>query len=269
MIRVAVSGASGRMGLAVQRAIENDPEITITGAIVSPQSVSPDQSKQDNQPNNLDLRFTADVETGVHSSHVTIDFSVPHNIEQLLGACTQHRVGLVIGTTGHTDAQTDQIRAAAELIPIVFSPNMSIGVNLLWKLVDIASQITQNVDVEIVETHHRYKVDAPSGTALRIGNIIASNRGHTLSDVAAFGRGAQSGSRNRNEIAFHSVRGGEVAGEHTVKFLDDSEHLEISHRAMDRSNFATGAVRAAKFVARLRAQQSTGLYSMNDVLDIQ
>jgi 4-hydroxy-tetrahydrodipicolinate reductase len=194
---------------------------------------------------------------------VFVDFTRPDGTIAHLAACRKQRINMVIGTTGFGEAQKKEIAAAARDIAIVMSPNFSVGVNVAFRLLDVASRaLGRGYDVEIVEAHHRHKVDAPSGTALRMGDVVAQALGRDLKRHAVYGREGVTGERTEETIGFATVRGGDLVGDHTVMFIGDGERLEISHRASSRANFARGALRAARFIAT----KKSGLFDMADVL---
>ena len=197
------------------------------------------------------------------ASDVLIDFTQPEPSLAAVAACVAQNRPIVIGTTGYSTSQLEQIHAAAHRIPLVLAPNMSVGVNLAFQLIEMAARVLgDEVDIEVLESHHRDKVDAPSGTAVKIGEILAEATGRELSDVALYGREGNTGVRDRSSIGFSSVRAGDIVGEHTVLFAGDGERIEITHKASSRMNFALGGVRAAKWLV----SQRPGLYSMTDVL---
>ena len=196
---------------------------------------------------------------------VLIDFSVPAATLGVLEACERHGKGMVIGTTGFDADGTARVAQAAEHIPIVMTPNMSVGVNVTFKLIESAARaLGDDVDVEVFEAHHRHKIDAPSGTAVRMGEILAATLGRDLATDAVYGREGITGARDGRTIGFHSLRGGDIVGEHTVTFAGTGERIEITHRAGSRENFAAGAVRAVRFVAG----REPGLYGMDEVLGL-
>ena len=243
MIRIAVVGASGRMGQTIIESIGQNDKTSL--------GVSLD--KGDNLNAVLD------------QFDVLIDFTRPEATLEYLAICEQANKPIVIGTTGFDDAGLLAIENAAKNIPVVFAPNMSVGVNLSLKLLDMAARVIgEDADIEIVEAHHRHKVDAPSGTALKMGEVVANALGRDLSTCAVYGREGIEEPRDRQTIGFSTIRGGDVVGEHTVSFFMEGERVEITHKASSRMTFANGAVRAASW---LEAQNS-GLYSMQDVLDL-
>jgi 4-hydroxy-tetrahydrodipicolinate reductase len=209
---------------------------------------------------------SADVASGMRAADVLIDFTRPEGTMQHLAACRKLRKAMVIGTTGFGAGQKAEIQAAAREIAIVLAPNMSVGVNVVFKLLEqAASSLGAGYDVEIVEAHHRHKVDAPSGTALRMGEIIAGALGRDLSKHAIYGREGVTGERDPQAIGFSTIRGGDLVGDHTVMFIGTGERVEISHRSSSRANYAQGALRAARFLENREA----GLYDMWDVLGLR
>lgn len=256
MIRVAVNGAAGRMGRTLIEAIGESEELALTAAFEHPDSDAVG-SETDG------VRIGADVAAGVADFDVLIDFTEPGATLEALGPCEAHGRGLVIGTTGFDAAGLDRIRAAANRVPVLMAPNMSVGVNVTFQLIEMAARaLGDDVDVEVYEAHHRHKIDAPSGTAVRMGEILADTLGRELSTDAVYGRVGITGARDARTIGFHSVRGGDIVGEHTVVFAGAGERIEITHRAQSRMNFAMGALRAVRFVAG----RERGLYGMADVL---
>lgn len=207
-----------------------------------------------------------DPHVALHGTDCLIDFTRPAGTLNHLAACRDRGIAMVIGTTGFDAGQKEKIREAAEDIPIVFAPNMSVGVNLVFKLLDVAARVLQTgYDVEILEAHHRHKVDAPSGTALRMGEVVAAALGRDLSDCAIYGREGVTGERHPSTIGFATMRGGDIVGDHTVMFAGTGERVEISHKAGSRMPYALGALRAARFLKG----KSSGLYDMQDVLGLR
>jgi 4-hydroxy-tetrahydrodipicolinate reductase len=263
---VALLGVSGRMGRALIAAVDESTHFTITGASASSNSkwlgqdvgsVIGGSARQ--------VVVTADPAAAIRSAAVAIDFALPAATVSHVNACVTRRCALVIGTTGHDDAARAAIAAAARDIAIVQSPNMSPGVNLLLKLVELAAHtLDDGYDIEIFEAHHRHKKDAPSGTALALGNAAAVGRGVPLKDVAEYARHGTGGARRRGTIGFSVFRGGDVIGDHTVTLAGTGELIELTHRASDRMAFARGALRAAHWLVG----KTPGLYSMQDVLGL-
>jgi 4-hydroxy-tetrahydrodipicolinate reductase len=240
-LQVAIFGASGRMGRAVIVAVEESTNATVQGTTAS----------------------SGDPAAALRGANVAIEFALPQATATNLAACVAAKLPLVIGTTGHDDAQRAQIGTAARDIAIVMAPNMSLGVNLLLKLVELtAGKLDAGYDIEVFEAHHRNKKDAPSGTALALGAAAAAGRGVKLSDVADYARYGAGEARERGAIGFSVFRGGDVVGDHTVTFAGAGERIELTHRASDRLAFARGAVQAARWLVG----RPPGLYSMQDVL---
>jgi 4-hydroxy-tetrahydrodipicolinate reductase len=271
-ISVAILGISGRMGHALLTAIDEQPGLVLSGATASANSrwlgkdagEAGGSSRRDIQVESdtaIALRGTA--HTG--AAAVAIDFTLPQATVANVAACVAARCPVVIGTTGHDDEARRHIAEAARSIPIVMAPNMSLGVNLLLKLVEIAaSTLKSEYDIEVFEAHHRNKKDAPSGTALALGAAAAKGRGATLNELAEYARHGTTGARQRGTIGFSVFRGGDVVGDHTVTFAGTGERIELTHRASDRLAFARGAVAAAQWLVGRPA----GLYSMQHVLGL-
>ena len=253
-VRVAIAGASGRMGRAPLRAARATEGVSLGAALdVAPGAWG-------------DVAIGTDVAAALASADVLIDFTRPEGTLAHVRACRAAKRALVIGTTGFDPGQLKEIRAAARDVPIVMAPNMSIGVNVALKLVAMASRaLGPDYDVDVFEMHHKLKVDAPSGTALKLGEVAAKARGTTLEKDGVFTRHGVTGERKAGTIGFATARGGDVVGDHTVFFASAGERIEITHRATSRSNFAQGAMRAAQFVQGRRP----GLYDMEDVLGLR
>lgn len=265
-LRIAVAGASGRMGRTLIDAVLRDPELELAAAleIKGNPHLGKDAGELAGSP--CGVKITDDVATGLAGCDVLVDFTRPEGTMSHLAACRQLGVRLVIGTTGFGDAQKKDIAAAARDIAIALSPNFSVGVNVAFRLLEVASRaLGGGYDVEIVEAHHRHKVDAPSGTALRMGEVVAQALGRDLKRCAIYGREGVTGERKNETIGFATVRGGDLVGEHTVMFIGGGERLEVTHRASSRANFANGALRAARFLA----SRPSGLYDMADVLGLK
>lgn len=267
MMRVAIAGAAGRMGRILIDACGQNERVRCTAASEQPDSpfigVDAGECAGVGRSN---IAITADLTGLTEQFDVLIDFTRPAATLAHLRLCQAAGKGMVIGTTGFSAEQKAEIARAAERVPIVFAPNMSVGVNLCFKLLELAARVLgESVDVEIVEAHHRHKVDAPSGTALAMGQIVAKALGRDLERCAVYGREGVTGERDRATIGFATVRAGDIVGEHTVLFADVGERIEIAHRASSRMTFAKGAVRAA---AWLEGRQS-GLFDMQDVLGLR
>ena len=266
-LRVAVLGVSGRMGRAVLSALDEAPQTVLSGATASSGSQWIGQDASACAPGKVrNVVVTSDAATAVKGATVAIDFTLPAASSANLRACVAAGCPLVIGTTGHDAATRAEIERAAQSIPLLLSANMSLGVNLLMKLAEIAARsLDQGYDIEIFEAHHRNKKDAPSGTALALGNSVALGRGVNLADVADYARHGQTGAREPGSIGFSVFRGGDVVGDHTVTFAGIGERIELTHRASDRATFARGALRAAQWLVG----KPPGLYSMQDVLGLR
>jgi len=263
-VRIAVLGASGRMGRAVIQATDAAPRARLGAALEREgcAEAGQDAGQLAGLPANGVKLLTQPLQA-VADFDVLIDFTRPEATVALLPLCVQHGKAMVIGTTGFTPEQQAQVEAAARQIPIVKAGNFSIGVNLSLKLLEEAARVLAgDFDIEIIEAHHRHKVDAPSGTALMMGEAVARGARRELKDCAVYERYGHTGARQRQTIGFSTVRGGDVVGDHTVMFLGDGERVEISHKASSRSIFAKGAVHAATWLAG----RAPGLYSMQDVL---
>lgn len=218
----------------------------------------------------LRVALEDDLESTVRDCDVLIDFSHADSTVAAASYCKVHQKGLVIGTTGLTNDQLALVKLASESVPILMSPNMSIGVNITFKLVEMATKaLGDEVDIEIFETHHSLKNDSPSGTAVHLGEIVANARGVSLADEAQHGREGYTGRRKKGTIGFHSARGGDIVGEHTVLYAGIGERVEITHRAQSRVNFGAGAVRAARFIAGKLEDGQPGFYDMDDVLGLE
>lgn len=267
MMRVAISGASGRMGMTLIQAITQSPAVTLTGAI--DRAGSPVMGKDLGELAGAEanrIKITDNLTTISNAFDVLIDFTRPDVSMEYVEFCRQARKKLVIGTTGFSDAQKAIIAEAAQDIAIMMAPNMSVGVNLSLKLLEMAAKVMGDyTDIEIIEAHHRHKVDAPSGTALRMGEVVAKALGRDLKDCAVYGREGITGERDRKTIGFSTIRAGDIVGEHTVMFADEGERIEITHKASSRMTFANGAVRAAVWLK----DKDNGLFDMQDVLGLK
>lgn len=266
MIRLAIAGAAGRMGKALLQAAQETAGVAVTAAIERPgSSLLGADAGEVAGIGRLNVALVDSVESAP-DFNVLIDFTLPEVSMDNLAACRIRGAAMVIGTTGLNDTQKAELANAAQDIAIVFAPNMSVGVNLCLKLLQMAAQVLGDaVDIEIIEAHHRHKVDAPSGTALRMGEVVADTLGRDLKACAVYGREGRTGERERGTIGFETIRAGDIVGEHTVMFADIGERVEISHKASSRMTFAKGAVRAAQWLAC----RGAGLYDMQDVLDLK
>jgi 4-hydroxy-tetrahydrodipicolinate reductase len=265
MLKIAVAGASGRMGRMLVEAIAAAPDAVLSGALdrAGSDAIGQDAGAFLGQP--AGVAITADLATGLQGADCLIDFTRPEGTLAHLAYCAEHGIKLVIGTTGFDDAGKEAIREAAEKTAIVFAPNMSVGVNVTLKLLQQAAKsLAEGYDIEIIEAHHRHKVDAPSGTALKMGEVIADALGRDLKDCAVYGREGVTGARDPSTIGFATIRGGDIVGDHTVLFAGTGERIEITHKSSSRVTYAHGALRAAQFLF----DKTTGLYDMQDVLDL-
>jgi 4-hydroxy-tetrahydrodipicolinate reductase len=258
------------MGQAVLEAALSDAELTLVGALEIPGSPLIGHDAGERMGTVTGVSVTADIANGVAGADVLIDFTRPEGTLAHLRACAQTKVAAVVGTTGLTGADKRAFDDFARSIPLVFAPNMSVGVNVLARLVELGAQLLgDRYDVEILEMHHKHKVDAPSGTALHLGEAAARALGRDLKTQGVFAREGVTGERKPGAIGFATLRGGDVVGDHTVIFAGTGERIELSHKAGSRSNFAHGALRAARFVAAKRADGATGVFDMQDVLGLR
>jgi 4-hydroxy-tetrahydrodipicolinate reductase len=265
MLNIAVTGASGRMGRMLVEAIAAAPDAVLSGALDRAESLAIGQDAGAFAGVPAGVAITSDLAQGLRGADCLIDFTRPEGTLEHLAYCAEHGIKLVIGTTGFDDAGKEAIRAAAEKTAIVFAPNMSVGVNVTLKLLQQAAKsLSEGYDIEIIEAHHRHKVDAPSGTALKMGEVIADALGRDLKDCAVYGREGVTGARDPSTIGFATIRGGDIVGDHTVLFAGTGERIEITHKSSSRVTYAHGALRAAQFLA----DKTTGLYNMQDVLDL-
>jgi 4-hydroxy-tetrahydrodipicolinate reductase len=266
MTRIAVVGASGRMGLCLIKAAALAKNAELTVAVSRSESLAIGRDAGELAGISVvGIKVVDDLASVVDQFDVLIDFTRPDASMAFIETCRQAGKKLVIGTTGYSDAQKALISDAAKDIAIVMAPNMSIGVNLSLKLLALAAKVMGDyTDIEVIEAHHRHKVDAPSGTALRMGEVIADALGRDLKDCAIYGREGNTGERDRKTIGFSTIRAGDIVGEHTVMFADDGERVEITHKATSRMTFANGAVRAAEWLT----DKDNGLYDMQDVLGL-
>ena len=266
-MRVAIVGAGGRMGKNLIQAVCNTEGLELAAATERPDStlVGADAGELAGV-GKLGVLISHSLTKVVDDFDVVIDFTGPDATMIHLDICREHGKKMVVGTTGLNDEQKARIDKASKEIGIVFAPNMSVGVNLCFKLLDIAAKVMgDDCDIEIVEAHHRHKVDAPSGTALRMGEVVADALGRDLKKVAVYGREGQTGARDRQTIGFETIRAGDVVGEHTVWFASEGERVEITHKASSRMTFANGAARAAAWLSG----QDSGLFDMQDVLGLR
>ncbi len=263
--KVVIAGTSGRMGHALLEGVLADTNLQLHAALDRADSPQIGQDAGAHLGKNTGVKITSDIAAALKNADVLVDFTRPEASLAYLEACKKADVKHVIGTTGFTVEQKAKIAAASKDIAIVFTPNMSVGVTLLLDLVEQAAKVLNDgYDIEVVEMHHRHKVDAPSGTALRLGEAAAQGLGQNLNDCAIYAREGVTGEREAGKIGFATLRGGDVVGDHTVVFAGIGERVEITHKASSRATFALGALRAAKFLQ----SKSTGLFDMRDVLSI-
>lgn len=265
-LSIAVAGSSGRMGRALLEAVSRSADMRVAGALEKAGDPHLNQDAGQLIGVTCGVAISADVEAGVRGCDALIDFTRPEGTLAHLAACRRLGVKMVIGTTGFGDKQKQTIADAARDIAIVMAPNMSVGTNLVFKLSDLAARVLNaGYDIEIIEAHHRHKVDAPSGTALHIGDVIAKALGRNLAECAVYGREGVTGERKASTIGFATIRGGDIVGDHTVLFAGTGERVEITVRAGSRATYAQGALRAVRFVM----QKKAGLFDMQDVLGLR
>jgi len=265
MLRIAIAGASGRMGRMLIDAVDEAADMTLSAALDHDGSAALGSPAVGERGRITSFHITADIDAAARVSDVLIDFTRPAGTLLHLAACIEHGCHMVIGTTGFDAAGRAAIAAAAETTGIVFAPNMSVGVNVLFKLVAEATRaLASGYDIEIIEAHHRHKVDAPSGTAVRLGEIAAAALGQELDAVAVHGREGVTGPRDASSIGFSAIRGGDIVGDHTVLYAGIGERIEITHRSSSRAGYAAGSLLAARFIA----SREKGLFDMQDVLGL-
>jgi len=266
-VRVGVCGAAGRMGKTILEVCNDNDEIEIAAAIEY--SGSPMLGLDAGEVaglGKLGVNITDDISSIADQVDVMIDFTLATSVPANVQKCVSANCKMVIGTTGLTNEDHEQIKSASNKIAIVFAPNMSIGVNLCLKLLEMTTKVIgEDADIEIIEAHHRHKQDAPSGTAIRMGEVVANTLGRSLKDCAVYGREGITGERDKATIGFETIRAGDIVGDHTVMFATDGELVEISHKATSRRTFASGAVRAAQWLA----EKDNGLFDMQDVLNLK
>jgi 4-hydroxy-tetrahydrodipicolinate reductase len=265
-IKIAIAGSSGRMGRILLESVSQADDLVLHAALEHGGSalLGKDAGELIGAP--CGVKISADVAAALQGADVLIDFTRPEGTLHHLEICRKLGVNMVIGTTGFNAQQKAQLGAAAQQIGIVFAPNMSVGVNLVFKLLETATRVlAQGYDIEIIEAHHRHKVDAPSGTALGMGEVIAKTLGRDLAKCAVYGREGVTGERGPSTIGFATVRGGDIVGDHTVMFAGTGERIEITHKASSRATFAMGALRAARYLK----EHPAGMYDMQDVLGLK
>jgi len=266
MLNIAVTGAAGRMGRSLINACTLAEGCQLSAAIEhAGNSLLGSDAGDLAGLGSLNVKIVDQIADVKDQFDTLIDFTRPEVTLENLSFCVANHKNIVIGTTGFTDEQKKQISEAAKTIKVVFAPNMSVGVNLCFKLLDIAARVMgDDVDIEVIEAHHRHKVDAPSGTAIRMGEVVADALNRNLDDCAVYGREGITGERDRKTIGFETIRAGDIVGDHTVMFAAEGERVEITHKASSRMTFANGAVRAANWLQN----QDAGLYDMQDVLGL-
>ncbi|PVX97942.1 4-hydroxy-tetrahydrodipicolinate reductase [Paraburkholderia unamae] len=265
-MKIAIAGASGRMGRMLIETVLNSPDVTLSGALVRKGSAAIGQDAGAFLGKNTGVRITDDIEQVFAQSDCLIDFTRPEGTLAHLEAAQRHGVKMVIGTTGFDAQQKAQLGAAAQKVGVVFAANMSVGVNVTLKLLEYAARFFETgYDIEIIEAHHRHKVDAPSGTALAMGEAVARALGRDLDECAVYGREGVTGERDPSTIGFSAIRGGDIVGDHTVLFAGIGERIEITHKSSSRLSYAQGSVRAARFLQ----DKANGLYDMQDVLGLR
>jgi 4-hydroxy-tetrahydrodipicolinate reductase len=265
-MKIAIAGSSGRMGRTLIEAVCASSELRLSAALEVPASSQLGKDAGEALGIVSGVAISADYAAGIAASDCLIDFTRPEGSLLHLEACLSSDTKMVIGTTGFSAPQKQRILDAAKRIAIVFAPNMAVGVNAAFKLAEVAAKILGDAyDVEIVEAHHRHKVDAPSGTALKLGEVVAAALGRDLKSCAVHGREGDTGERDSKSIGFHAIRGGDIVGEHTVIFAGSGERVEVTVRSQSRMTYAVGALRAARFLGG----KDSGLYDMQDVLGLR
>ena len=265
-IKIAIAGCGGRMGKVLLECVSQAEDMELHAALEQSGSTLLGRDAGGLCGGACGVRISSDMEAALQGADALIDFTRPEGTLHHLGICRKFGVNMVIGTTGFNAQQKAQLGAAALDIGIVFAPNMSVGVNLVFKLLETASRVLEHgYDIEVIEAHHRHKIDAPSGTALGMGEVIAKALGRDLAQCAVYGREGVTGERDSSIIGFATVRGGDIVGDHTVLYAGIGERIEITHKASSRATFALGALRAARFLEANPA----GMYDMQDVLGLK
>jgi len=264
-LKIAIAGASGRMGRMLIEAVQEAQDTVLAGALDIPgPTIGSDATAFAGKP--CGVVIESDLARGLANADYLIDFTRPEGTLKHLEYCAAHGIKVIIGTTGFDEAGKAAIAAAAQKTAIMFAPNMSVGVNVTMKLLEMAAKsFAEGYDIEIIEAHHRHKVDAPSGTALKMGEVIADALGRDLKEVGVFAREGVTGPRDPSSIGFATIRGGDIVGDHTVLFAGIGERIEITHKSSSRVTYAHGSLRAARFLA----DKATGLYDMQDVLGLR
>jgi 4-hydroxy-tetrahydrodipicolinate reductase len=265
-LRIAVAGASGRMGRMLIEAVGQAGDCVLAGALDVAGSPALGQDAAAFLGKPMGVAVTSDLRAGLAHAQVLIDFTRPEGTLAHLALCAELGVKAVVGTTGFSAEQKAQIGAHAQRVAVMMAPNMSVGVNVVMQLLDVAARgLSQGYDIEVIEAHHRHKVDAPSGTALQMGEVLARALGRSLKDCAVFAREGVTGERDPSSIGFSAIRGGDIVGDHTVLFAGTGERIEITHKSSSRVSYAQGSLRAARFLA----DKASGLYDMADVLGLR
>jgi 4-hydroxy-tetrahydrodipicolinate reductase len=266
MMKIAIAGATGRMGKMLIETVLNNADAQLVGALEHASCPQLGEDAGAFLGKKTGVLISADVAQVLANAEFLIDFTRPEGTMAYLAVAEKTATKMIIGTTGLSAEQINSLQKAAENLAIVFAPNMSVGVNATFKLLEIAAKmLNQGYDIEIIEAHHRHKVDAPSGTALKMGEVIADALGKKLDDIAVYTREGHTGERKEGSIGFATIRGGDIVGDHTVLFAGDGERIEISHKSSSRQSYAQGALRAAHFLQ----SQNSGLYDMQDVLGLR
>jgi 4-hydroxy-tetrahydrodipicolinate reductase len=263
---IAIAGASGRMGRMLIEAVHNAADAKLAGALDVPSSAAVGSDASAFLGTNSGVAISSDLRTGLKDAKYLIDFTRPEGTMAHLKVCRELGVKMIIGTTGFSEEQKAEIEDAARDIAIMMSPNMAVGVNVVFKLLQQAAKaLKEGYDIEIIEAHHRFKIDAPSGTALKMGEVVAEAVGRNLQECAVYGREGITGERDPSTIGFATIRGGDVVGDHTVLFAGIGERIEITHKSSSRVTYAQGSLRAVRFLA----SQPHGLFGMDDVLGLK
>jgi 4-hydroxy-tetrahydrodipicolinate reductase len=266
MMKIAIAGATGRMGRMLIEAVLNTPDIQLTGALEHSTCPQLGEDAGSFLGKKTGAIISSDVAQVLVNAEFLIDFTRPEGTMAHLAVAEKTGTKMIIGTTGLNAEQIASLKKASAKLAIVFAPNMSVGVNATFKLLEIAAKmLNQGYDIEIIEAHHRHKVDAPSGTALKMGEVIAGALGEKLDDVAVYAREGHTGERKEGSIGFATIRGGDIVGDHTVLFAGDGERIEVSHKSSSRQSYAQGSLRAARFLQT----QNSGFYDMQDVLGLR
>ena len=267
MTKTIVAGAAGRMGCRLVSLIKDSPTLMLAGALEGSGHLSLGKDAGELAGSGrADVSITDNLSSLMEQGEVLIDFSAPEPTLEHMRTAVRHQRAIVVGTTGFSPVQLEELKSLAHQIPCVFSPNMSVGINLICKVIgEMARTLGENYDIEVIEAHHRLKKDAPSGTALHIADVLARSVNRDLSQVGIFARKGMIGERVKGEIGIQTIRAGDIVGDHTILFGGMGERIEVTHRASSRDTFARGAIRAAEWIAH----QPPGLYDMIDVLDLR